>query len=424
METIRNYLNAMFAGLPDTPEVRRAYEELAAMMEDKYTELTEEGISENEAVGTVISEFGNLEELAQTLGIEDCINAGASRAQNAEADGAGEASKEAFKENARTREEQFRDARNEGAQFQGSQFESAAGSAAGGRGTDSVRNDRGTASYQEGSNAFYGSEAFNASHEEGRRMIQAEELCDYLSVGGFAALLRSFGVLLCITSVSGPVLLQGLGSGWFARKLEAFGVALFFVFIAAAVASFLIADAYMKPWKFFKKEALDFDGEAREIIADQERILDGENTKRRILGIVLIILSIVPTIISDSNTSVAMLFVLVGVGVFLLVYNGEKKRLFKHIKRAEARVQAARRRYMSAGGKRYVSTDKPARKEKYRYSDPNLNALMPIYWEIAICVYFAFSFLTGLWPISWLLLIAAGAVKKVIENKYGEPISA
>jgi len=71
METIRNYLNTMFAGLPDTPEVRKAYEELAAMMEDKYTELIEEGCGENEAVGTVISEFGNLEELAQTLGIEE-----------------------------------------------------------------------------------------------------------------------------------------------------------------------------------------------------------------------------------------------------------------------------------------------------------------------------------------------------------------
>ena len=43
METIRNYLKAMFAGLPDTPEVRKAYEELAAMMEDKYTELIDEG---------------------------------------------------------------------------------------------------------------------------------------------------------------------------------------------------------------------------------------------------------------------------------------------------------------------------------------------------------------------------------------------
>ena len=386
METIRNYLNAMFAGLPDTPEVRRAYEELAAMMEDKYTELTEEGVSENEAVGTVISEFGNLEELAQTLGIEDCINARASRAQNGEAEAAKETSKEAFKENA-----------------------------------------QGTASYQEGSNEFYGADDFNTFYEESRRLISAEELCDYLSVGGFSALLRSFGVLLCVTSVSGPILLSGLGGGWFARKLESFGVALFFVFIAAAVASFLIADAYMKPWKFFKKEALDFDSESKEIIKDQERILEGENTKRRILGIVLIILSIVPNIIFDSNMSVAMMFVFVGVGVFLLVYNGEKKRLFKHIKKAESRAQAssaARRRYVSTGGKRYVSKDRPARKEKYHYSDPNLNALMPIYWEIVICVYFAFSFLTGLWPISWLILVAAAAVKKVIENKYGEPISA
>ena len=86
MDTIRNYLNAMFAGLPDTPEVRRAYEELAAMMEDKYTELMEEGLTENEAVGTVISEFGNLEELAQTLGIEDYLNG---RGANAELSGRG-----------------------------------------------------------------------------------------------------------------------------------------------------------------------------------------------------------------------------------------------------------------------------------------------------------------------------------------------
>ena len=31
------------------------------MMEDKYTELKNEGKSENEAVGTVIAEFGNLD---------------------------------------------------------------------------------------------------------------------------------------------------------------------------------------------------------------------------------------------------------------------------------------------------------------------------------------------------------------------------
>ena len=40
------------------------------LMEDKYTELIGEGTSENEAVGTVISEFGDLNELAESLGIE------------------------------------------------------------------------------------------------------------------------------------------------------------------------------------------------------------------------------------------------------------------------------------------------------------------------------------------------------------------
>ena len=71
MEAIRNYLDNMFANLPGTPSVLRAKEELWQMMEDKYTELIAEGKSENEAVGSVISEFGNLSELAEALGLEE-----------------------------------------------------------------------------------------------------------------------------------------------------------------------------------------------------------------------------------------------------------------------------------------------------------------------------------------------------------------
>ena len=67
METIKSYLETMFANMPNTPEVIRAKTELLGMMEDKYNELIQEGKSENEAVGTVISEFGNLDELAACL---------------------------------------------------------------------------------------------------------------------------------------------------------------------------------------------------------------------------------------------------------------------------------------------------------------------------------------------------------------------
>ena len=69
METIKNYLETMFQSLPNTPQVQKAKHELGQMMEDKYTELKKEGKTENEAIGIVISEFGNLDDIAEDLGI-------------------------------------------------------------------------------------------------------------------------------------------------------------------------------------------------------------------------------------------------------------------------------------------------------------------------------------------------------------------
>ena len=74
MEAIRNYLETMFMHLPSTPEVQKAKAALYEMMEDKYNELLAQGHTENEAVGTVISEFGNLEELKETLGISEIMD--------------------------------------------------------------------------------------------------------------------------------------------------------------------------------------------------------------------------------------------------------------------------------------------------------------------------------------------------------------
>ncbi|MBE5881473.1 MAG: hypothetical protein E7289_04095 [Lachnospiraceae bacterium] len=73
METIKTYLENMFMHVKNTPEVEKAKAELLSMMEDKYQELKNEGKSENEAIGIVISEFGNLDELAGELGIEETV---------------------------------------------------------------------------------------------------------------------------------------------------------------------------------------------------------------------------------------------------------------------------------------------------------------------------------------------------------------
>ena len=68
METIISYIDNLFGNYPDTPQTRKAREDLLGIMEDKYNELKAEGKSEHEAIGIVISEFGSMDEIAAELG--------------------------------------------------------------------------------------------------------------------------------------------------------------------------------------------------------------------------------------------------------------------------------------------------------------------------------------------------------------------
>lgn len=69
MDTIASYLDNMFASLPRTSQMLTLKQEMLGTMEEKYQELKQEGKTENEAVGIVISEFGNIDELLAELDI-------------------------------------------------------------------------------------------------------------------------------------------------------------------------------------------------------------------------------------------------------------------------------------------------------------------------------------------------------------------
>lgn len=69
METIKSYLENVFSALPKTTELLDIKYELENNMLDKYHELKQEGKSENEAIGIVISEFGNIDELLEEMNI-------------------------------------------------------------------------------------------------------------------------------------------------------------------------------------------------------------------------------------------------------------------------------------------------------------------------------------------------------------------
>lgn len=74
MNVINTYLDTMFGAYPQSGRMLEAKAELRAMMEDAYTSMIAEGRSENEAIGQVIRDFGNIDELAPVLGISTDID--------------------------------------------------------------------------------------------------------------------------------------------------------------------------------------------------------------------------------------------------------------------------------------------------------------------------------------------------------------
>lgn len=71
MDQIKSYVDAMFAELPNTGAVAEMKQNILENMQERYNELLSEGKSKNEALGTVISQFGNIDEVKKELGIDE-----------------------------------------------------------------------------------------------------------------------------------------------------------------------------------------------------------------------------------------------------------------------------------------------------------------------------------------------------------------
>lgn len=70
MNTIRDYVESMFLSVPRTEETEQLKADILANMEDKYEELRAGGASDNEAIGAVITEFGNIDEVLEEMDIK------------------------------------------------------------------------------------------------------------------------------------------------------------------------------------------------------------------------------------------------------------------------------------------------------------------------------------------------------------------
>lgn len=68
MKIFAEYIENSFSGLPQSNELQNIKQDMLANMEDKYDELISSGLSPHEAIGSVIVDFGDVDELLVELG--------------------------------------------------------------------------------------------------------------------------------------------------------------------------------------------------------------------------------------------------------------------------------------------------------------------------------------------------------------------
>lgn len=417
METILNYLDNMFVNMPRTPEVIRAKEDLAEMMEDKYNELIAEGRMQNEAIGIVISEFGNIQELIDELGIQkESFTEKTEQDKNREkkdpnGQNTAESSvrqEEALKEP--LEKETIRRDTYEKAAYEEEPLKKEPSEKEPLEKDPSEKDPSGKAS---SGKASFSEDDFRKQEKHGKakgtkdmRQVSDLEADEYLFTVKQASSQLAAGVFLCICSPVLLILLAGIREFLFRISegiVVGFGVTVLLCMVACAVALFITAGMKVEAYEYLKKECFMLDPVYEQSVRNiWEMQRKSKVTFKITAGVVLCILSVVPVIVcaviiteSSKNefpilVSVAFLLVLVGIAVSMFITGGMEEEAYKIILQE----------------KEFSVRKKSGKKVE--------DLIAAIYWPFVVIAYLVWSFMSGAWGITWIIWPVAGILYDVV----------
>lgn len=225
------------------------------------------------------------------------------------------------------------------------------------------------------------------------RRVSMEEANNFLKINNQSSFKTALGVALCIMSPVVPAMLDN-SSG----IITAISDTSMFIIVAVAVALFISASASKKSYNYLKKEGIDTEYGVEGMLREKLAKFSPIRIRDKITGIILCILSVVPSIIVDElfNNDIAdrivtfALFSMVAVGVFLIV-----------------RVSSVKK-----GFSKLLEEDHFTREKKTK--DSGECAVIWIFWCIVTAIYLGFSFLTWNWTKSWIIFPIALTLTPVV----------
>lgn len=231
--------------------------------------------------------------------------------------------------------------------------------------------------------------------------VTAEQAEQYIQHSKFSAKMYALGVALCVLS---PILLILLFTDGIMQSLNLsiginalIGLIVLFVFICGAVSVFIYTSFKNKKYIQLDLDTFELDNEARAMITKLESQYLPRFASFVIIGVVLCILSAVPSILfallwnNYIGIGVSITLVIADIAIVLFVYGGVRWNSIQKL------LQVGE---YSAKGKANAKI---------------LEKVSAIYWPLVLAVYFIYSFVSNDWGRSWIVWPIAAVLFAVVS---------
>lgn len=236
--------------------------------------------------------------------------------------------------------------------------------------------------------------AVDVDQENNNKRVSIEMANDFINKRYKNAFKIAIGVLLCILSPVVLILLSGICEYYHVISEEvasAIGLTTLFLFVAIAVALFIISGNGTREYDFITTKAFETEYGVIGMVRQRKKEFQNTYNNFNITGIILCVLSVVPTLICAllkeeiyAIYGIASLFIIAGLGVFMIVFVGCK---------------------MGA----YVALLQEGDYQKEnKKQNPLLSAISTAYWMIATIIYLVWSFTSSSWETTWIVWVIAG----------------
>ena len=231
------------------------------------------------------------------------------------------------------------------------------------------------------------------------RRITLADANEYLAQRKNASLIIGIATLLCILSPVPLILLSVIAEVYSASVNAAAvtGLITLFVFVAVAVAMYLLCGFRNAPYEFLEKEYFEVEYGVKGMVSEARKKFHGAYVAINVTATCLCVISPLPLVVcafteNELVAAIALAFtmLIVAIGVMLFIIAGVR--------------HAGMQKLLKEG----EYTEEEKKKSRLRES------VNTVYWLVVLAFYLGCSFVTGAWNITWAVWPVAGILSAVI----------